>query len=107
LELWRRLELDRFFEQAVDDGPADMPWSRVAALSAINPRCAPGSELAIEQRWYPSTALDDLLGIEEGKIHDTRLYRWSGSHPAASDEAGATPQESLRRTIRGRVPSGR
>jgi transposase len=75
LELWRRLELDRFFEQAVDDDPADVPWSRVAALLAINRLCAPGSELAIEQRWYPSTALDDLLGIEEGKINDTRLYR--------------------------------
>jgi transposase len=75
LELWRRLELDRFFEQAVDGDPADVPWSRVAALLAINRLCAPGSELAIEQRWYPSTALDDLLGIEEGKINDTRLYR--------------------------------
>jgi transposase len=75
LELWRRLELDRFFEQAVDDDPADVPWSRVAALLAINRLCAPGSELAIEQRWYPSTALDDLLGIEDGKINDTRLYR--------------------------------
>ena len=42
---------------------ADVPWSRVAALLAINRLCAPGSELAIEQRWYPSTALDDLLGI--------------------------------------------
>ena len=52
-----------------------MPWSRVAALLAINRLCAPGSELAIEQRWYPSTALDDLLEIEEGKINDTRLYR--------------------------------
>src|SRR5438874_3072747 len=47
----------------------------LAALLAINRLCAPGSELAIEQRWYPSTALDDLLGIEEGKINDTRLYR--------------------------------
>ena len=75
LELWRRLQLDRFFEQAVDDDPADIPWSRVAALLAINRLCAPGSELAIEQRWYPSTALDDLLGLEEGKINDTRLYR--------------------------------
>jgi transposase len=75
LELWRRLELDRFFEQAIDDDPADVPWSRVAALLAINRLCAPGSELAIEQRWYPSTALDDLLGIEDGKINDTRLYR--------------------------------
>lgn len=75
LELWRRLELDGFFEQAVDDDAADVPWSRVVALLAINRLCAPGSELAIEQRWYPSTALDDLLGIEEGKINDTRLYR--------------------------------
>jgi len=75
LELWRRLELDRFFEQALDDDPADVPWSRVAALLAINRLCAPGSELAIEQRWYPSTALDDLLGIDDGKINDTRLYR--------------------------------
>ena len=75
LQLWKRLELDRFFEQAVDDDPADVPWSRVAALLAINRLCAPGSELAIEERWYPSTALDDLLAIEDGKINDTRLYR--------------------------------
>src|SRR6202165_4986120 len=75
LELWRRLELDRFFEQTVDEHEADVPWSRVAAVLAINRLCAPGSELAIEERWYPSTALDDLLGIEEGKINDTRMYR--------------------------------
>jgi transposase len=75
LELWKQLELDRFFEQAIDDDPADVPWSRVAALLAINRLCAPGSELAVEQRWYPSTAMDDLLAIEEGKINDTRLYR--------------------------------
>ena len=74
-ELWKRLELDRFFERALDRAPADVPWSRIAALLAINRLCAPGSELAIEQRWYPATALDDLLGIEEGKINDTRLYR--------------------------------
>ena len=75
LELWKRLDLDRFFEQALDRAPADVPWSRIAALLAINRLCAPGSELAVEQRWYPATALDDLLGIEEGKINDTRLYR--------------------------------
>jgi len=40
LELWRRLELDRFFEQAVDDDLADVPWSRVAALLAISRLCA-------------------------------------------------------------------
>jgi transposase len=75
LELWKRLSLDRFFETHLDDEAADVAWSRVAAVLAINRLCAPGSELAIEQRWYPSTALDDLLAIEDGKLNDTRLYR--------------------------------
>jgi transposase len=75
LELWKRLQLDRFFEEAVDAYDADVPWSRIAAVLAINRLCAPGSELAIEERWYPTTALDDLLEIAAGKINDTRLYR--------------------------------
>src|SRR5664280_1936869 len=74
-ELWKQLGLDGFFQQAVDDDVVEVPWSRVAAVLAINRLCAPGSELAIEQRWYPVTALDDLLEIEEGKINDSRLYR--------------------------------
>jgi transposase len=54
---------------------AEGRWLKTVAVLAINRLCAPGSELAVEERWYPSTALDDLLGIEEGKINDTRLYR--------------------------------
>lgn len=42
---------------------------------AVNRLCAPGSELAMEERWYPSPAFDDWLGIAEGKINDPRLYR--------------------------------
>ena len=77
LELWRRLELDRFFSSVLDrpGDEADVPWSQVAALLAINRLCAPGSELALEQRWFPATALDDLLGIDAVQINDTRLYR--------------------------------
>ena len=75
LELWKRLELDQFYEELVDEEQADVPWSRIAALLAINRLCEPASELAVEERWYPATALDDLLGIAEGKVNDTRLYR--------------------------------
>ena len=75
LELWKRLALDQFWEKLLDGEAADVPWSRVAALLSINRLCAPSSELGIEERWYPTTALDDLLGIAEGKINDTRLYR--------------------------------
>ncbi len=75
LELWRRLELGRFLEETADEHEANVSWSRLAAVLAINRLCAPDSELAIEERRYPSTALDELLGIKEGRINDTRLYR--------------------------------
>jgi len=75
LELWKRLGLDHLLEGLLDGQSADVAWSRVAAVLAINRLCDPGSELAIEERWYPKTALDDLLRIEEGKINDSRLYR--------------------------------
>jgi transposase len=75
LELWKRLKLDQFYEELVDKDEADVAWSRIAALLAINRLCEPTSELAVEERWYPATALDDLLGIAEGKVNDTRLYR--------------------------------
>ena len=74
-EMWKQLGLDGFYEPALDEEAAEVPWSRVAAVLAINRLCAPGSELAVEQRWYPATALDDLLEIAEGKINDSRLYR--------------------------------
>ena len=75
IELWRQLGLDTFFAPHLDTDGADVPWSRVAAVLAINRLCDPGSELAVEQRWYPATALDDLLHIEDGKLNATRLYR--------------------------------
>jgi transposase len=75
LDLWKRLELDHFYAELIDEKQAEVPWSRIAALLAINRLCEPTSELAVEERWYPATALDDLLGIAEGKVNDTRLYR--------------------------------
>src|SRR2546427_13056199 len=73
--LWRALRLDEFFEAHVDEAKGDVPWSRIAAVLAINRLCAPGSELAIEERWYPTTALDDLLHMPDGTLNDSRLYR--------------------------------
>jgi hypothetical protein len=46
----------------------------MAEVLAINRLCALGSELAVEQRWYPATVFEDLLEIEGGKVQDTRLY---------------------------------
>src|SRR6202043_1442047 len=41
-ELWKRLGLDRFFEQAMDGEAAAVPWSRGAPVWALNRRCARG-----------------------------------------------------------------
>jgi transposase len=73
--LWQRLGLDGFCEGALDEVPADVPWSRIAAVLAINRLCAPGSELAIEARWYATTALDDILGVDAARVNTDRLYR--------------------------------
>ena len=74
-ELWKRLQLDRLLEEHLDGEVAEVPWSRVATALAINRLCAPGSELAIEERWYPMTALEDMLRIPASTINHTRLYR--------------------------------
>jgi transposase len=73
--LWQRLGLDGFCETALDGVPAEVPWSRIAAVLAINRLCAPGSELAIEARWYATTALDEVLGIDAARGNTDRLYR--------------------------------
>jgi hypothetical protein len=44
-ELWKRLGLDQFFVQAVDEEAAEVPWSRVAGVLAINRLCAPGQQV--------------------------------------------------------------
>jgi hypothetical protein len=40
LELWKRLGLDEFFARHLDGDGADVAWSRVTAVLAINRLCA-------------------------------------------------------------------
>ena len=51
LELWKQLGLAEFFAQHLDVDGADVPWSRVVAVLAINRLCASGSELAVWSRF--------------------------------------------------------
>jgi hypothetical protein len=47
--LCKQLGLAEFLARHLDVDDADVPWSRVAAVLAINRLCDPGSELAVEQ----------------------------------------------------------
>lgn len=75
LALWRRLGLDRFFNDAMEPGREEIPWATMACILALARFCAPSSELQIADFWYGKTALDDLLGVAAEKVNDDRLYR--------------------------------
>lgn len=73
--LWRGLELDRILGELLPPGREEVPWARMAALLVIARLCEPTSELAIAERWYRSTALEDILGVSVESVNDDRLYR--------------------------------
>ena len=73
--LWKTLQLDSFCERHLPKGREDVAWSQVAAILVIARLCEPSSELHIAEDWYRRTALEDLLGIPDEKVHHTRLYQ--------------------------------
>jgi transposase len=75
LALWRRLELHRFFEERARRGRENIDWATVACILSVGRFCDQGSELALGERWYARTALDDLLGVDPADVYDNRLYR--------------------------------
>jgi hypothetical protein len=75
LALWRRLGLDRFFNEAMEPGREEIAWGVMACILTLARFCAPSSELQIADFWYGKTALEDLLGVGAGKVHEDRLYR--------------------------------
>lgn len=75
LALWRRLKLDRFFNEAMEDGREEVSWATMACILVLARFCASPSELQVADFWYGKTALDELLGVSPSKVNDDRLYR--------------------------------
>lgn len=73
--LWRQLHLDQFWHDALKDRRGPYSWAKVLELLAVNRLCDPGSELAVHERWFSSTAMDFLLESDEGIAAKDRLYR--------------------------------
>ena len=68
LALWRRLGLDAFFDEAIEEGREEIVWPVMACILTLARFCAPSSELQIAQFWYAKTALDDLLGAPKSML---------------------------------------
>lgn len=75
LALWHALKFDDVLWDLMPRGREDIPWSTMAAAMVICRLCMPSSELHLAEVLYRQTALDDLLGLPDGKVNDDRLYR--------------------------------
>jgi transposase len=73
--LWRALKLDDLLGELLAASRETVSWSEVIALLVIGRLCEPSSELHVAERWYRTTALEDLLGVAVEDIYDERLYR--------------------------------
>jgi transposase len=75
LALWRRLGLHQFFADYSHQGREQVDWATVACILTLGRFCAQASELALGERWYATTALEDLVGVPANAVYDNRLYR--------------------------------
>ena len=73
--LWEELELDQFWQEALQDHRGPYSWAKVLELLTVNRLCSPGSELFVHERWFNRTALDFLLDSDGGVAGKDRLYR--------------------------------
>jgi transposase len=75
LKLWQALKLDELLTDLMPAGRETVRWSDAVAILVIGRLCEPSSELHVAERWYRTTALEDLLGVATEAIYDERLYR--------------------------------
>ena len=73
--LWRALKLDEVCGALLASKRETVGWAEVMAILVIGRLCEPSSELHVAERWYRTTALEDLLGVAVEDIYEERLYR--------------------------------
>ena len=75
LALWRRLGLHKVLRELIPEGREWIEWEQVACVLTLGRFCSQGSELAMAENWYESTALEDLLSVKPDRVNESRLYR--------------------------------
>jgi transposase len=73
--LWCALKLDELLGELLPRVRESVGWGEVIAILVVARLCEPSSELHVAERWYRTTALEDLLGVSSEHIYDERLYR--------------------------------
>ena len=74
-QLWRDLQLDTFFAPRLGCSREGTDWEKVLRLLTLYRLLSPGSEWRLHRHWFGTTALADLLGVDERHAQDDTLYR--------------------------------
>jgi len=74
-ELWRQLQLDRFWSEKLPQGREGVAWPQVLELLVVNRLIDPGSEFRLHRHWFDQSAMDVLLGQDFAVAEKDRLYR--------------------------------
>jgi len=74
-ELWRQLQLDRFWSEKLPPGREGVAWHQVLELLVVNRLIDPGSEFRVHRHWFDHSAMDILLGQDFAVAEKDRLYR--------------------------------
>jgi transposase len=82
LALWREWQLPELLDELVPQGSADVSPSSVLACLTVQRCLDPGSE-SHATRWFPKSALPELLDVSPAAFNNTRLHRVLDSLVAA------------------------
>ena len=63
--LWCDLQLDTFFAARLGHSREGTDWEKVLRVLTLYRLLAPGSEWRLHRHWFGTTALADLLGVDE------------------------------------------
>jgi transposase len=74
-QLWRELQLDTFFAPRLGVSREGTDWEKVLRLLTLYRLLSPGSEWRLHRHWFGTTALADLLDVDERHAQDDTLYR--------------------------------
>ena len=74
VELWHSWGLSELFHRLIDERKVAVRAAEIICALTIQRAIAPGSKL-YAQRWFPRTALPELLGVAPTHFHNTRIHR--------------------------------
>jgi hypothetical protein len=85
LHIWQEIGLPALLRKILPPTDVEIPVEDVLAALVVQRCVAPGSKLFAE-RWFPRTALPELLGLTPDRFNNTRIHRALDALASANDQ---------------------